>query len=402
MTKQYRFISLLVVLMLLIGVLSGCTKNEQPAKTSVEASTAAEVTPADNTLASEQTPSAEAETRIYPYTFTDLAGVEVTLEKDVETVYIVGSVQPLLGIYRYARGNSDGLLTCPEASQNIIKSSVMSEIWPDILNVAPHGDSANVEEILALDPDVVFMTGNGSGDTYDALKNAGLTIVNFPTAASGDANDTFEAVKGWLEQMAEVFDAPESAAALIKHNDAVLAEITEKTAAVSEEDKPNALIVFQLTDNSLKVAGSGHYSEFWLSKTGAKNAAAEIEKLQEVDIEQLMAWDPDIIYLTTFSPAMPEDLYNNTIEGFDFSQLSAVKNKQVYKIPLGSYRWYAPSCECSLMLKWMASINHPELFSDMSIESEVKDFMTEFYGKTPTDEQVQVLLNPSDASLMSH
>lgn len=58
-----------------------------------------------------------------------------------------------------------------------------------------------------------------------------------------------------------------------------------------------------------------------------------------------MAWDPDIIYLTTFSPAMPEDLYNNTIEGFDFSQLSAVKNQQVYKVPLGSYRWYAPSCE---------------------------------------------------------
>ena len=127
-----------------------------------------------------------------------------------------------------------------------------------------------------------------------------------------------------------------------------------KSAVGKEEEKPSVMIIFQLGDNNLKVAGSGHYSEFWINNTGAVNAAGELQKLQPVDIEQVMAWDPDIIYLTTFSPAMPEDMYNNTYEGFDFSLLSAVKNHQVYKIPLGSYRWYAPSCECSLMLKWMA------------------------------------------------
>ena len=162
------------------------------------------------------------------------------------------------------------------------------------------------------------------------------------------------------------------------------------------------MIIFQLGDNNLKVAGSGHYSEFWINNTGAVNAAGELQKLQPVDIEQVMAWDPDIIYLTTFSPAMPEDMYNNTYEGFDFSLLSAVKNHQVYKIPLGSYRWYAPSCECSLMLKWMASINHPELFADMDMTEEVKAFIDQFYGVVPTNEQVAVLLNPSDTSLMSH
>ena len=29
--------------------------------------------------------------------------------------------------------------------------------------------------------------------------------------------------------------------------------------------------------------------------------------------------DPDIIILTTFTDTMPEDLYNNTIEGQDWS-----------------------------------------------------------------------------------
>ena len=343
-----------------------------------------------------------AEERTYPYTFTDMAGVDITLDKEVETVYIVGSVQPLVALYRYYRGNSDNLIECPAAAQSIIASSVFAEIWPDMLELPTHTDDANAEEVLALNPDVVFMTGSATGDTCDALVNAGLTVISFPTAGSGDDNNTFETVANWLNQMAVVFGDSEAADALVSYDSDTLAIVNEKLKDVKEEDKPSVMIIFQLGDNNLKVAGSGHYSEFWIDNTGGVNAAAELEKLQPVDIEQVQAWDPDIIYLTTFSPAMPEDLYNNTFEGFDFSQLSAVKNQQVYKIPLGSYRWYAPSCECSLMLKWMASINHPELFEDMDMTEEVKSFITEFYGVTPTDEQVAVLLNPADKSLMSH
>lgn len=387
MKKQTRILSLLLAALMLVSVSVGCGSSQSGANDGANTS---------------NDPDTNTEERSYPYTFTDMAGVEITLEKEVETVYIAGSVQPLLAIYRYYRGNSDNLLGCPAASQSIIAGSVFAEIWPDILGLKPHGEDANAEEILALNPDIVFMTGSASGDGYEALVNAGLTVVSFPTAGSGNDNDPFATVANWLSQMAEVFGDSSAADALIRYNTETLESIRAKTSGLAEEDKPNALIVFQLTDNSLKVAGSGHYSEFWLANSGARNAAGELEKLQAVDIEQLMAWDPDIIYLTTFSPAMPEDLYNNTIEGFDFSQLSAVKNKQVYKIPLGSYRWYAPSCECSLMLRWMAGIHQPELFADTDMAAEVSAFMTAFYGHTPTEAQVNVLLNPSDTSLMSH
>lgn len=387
MKKGTRILSLLLAALMLVSVSVGCGSSQSGTNDGA------------NTF---NDPDTNTEERRYPHTFTDMAGVEITLEKEVETVYIAGSVQPLLAVYRYYRGNSDNLLGCPAASQSIIAGSVFAEIWPDILGLKPHGEDANAEEILALNPDIVFMTGSASGDGYEALVNAGLTVVSFPTAGSGNDNDPFATVANWLSQMAEVFGDSSAADALIRYNTETLESIRTKTSGLAEEDKPNALIVFQLTDNSLKVAGSGHYSEFWLANSGAQNAAGELEKLQAVDIEQLMAWDPDIIYLTTFSPAMPEDLYNNTIEGFDFSQLSAVKNKQVYKIPLGSYRWYAPSCECSLMLRWMAGIHQPELFADTDMAAEVSAFMTAFYGHTPTEAQVNVLLNPSDTSLMSH
>ena len=400
MKRTWKIISLVLAVMLLCSI-AGCGNSTQSAPQAPAATEAAPAPAAAEPQQEEPAPAdPEVPGRSYPYTFTDMAGVEITLDKEVETVYIVGSVQPLVALYRYYRGSSDNLLEVPAASQSIIASSVMAEIWPDMLELKSHTDDANAEEILALNPDVVFMTGSATGDTYEALVNAGLTVVSFPTAGSGDDNDTFETVKNWLNQMAEVFGDSEAADALVSYNTQTLADIDAALANAAE--KPKALIIFQLTPNSCRVAGSGHYSEFWLNHSGAENAAAEITKLQEVDIEQLMAWDPDIIYLTTFSPAMPEDLYNNTIEGFDFSQLSAVKNQQVYKIPLGSYRWYAPSCECALMLKWMSSINHPEIFGDMDMSQEVIDFIREFYNYEANADQAAVLLNPSDTSIMSH
>ena len=48
-------------------------------------------------------------------------------------------------------------------------------------------------------------------------------------------------------------------------------------------------------------------------------------------MEQIYEWDPDIIYITNFSPYQPEDLINNTIEGNDWSSVKAVKEGKVYK-----------------------------------------------------------------------
>jgi hypothetical protein len=54
------------------------------------------------------------------------------------------------------------------------------------------------------------------------------------------------------------------------------------------------------------------------------------------------------------------------------------------------------------MLKWMSSINHPEIFGDMDMSQEVIDFIREFYNYEANADQAAVLLNPSDTSIMSH
>jgi iron complex transport system substrate-binding protein len=323
-----------------------------------------------------------------------MEGHQININKPVETVYITG-MTPLPAVYYYYKGSTEGLVAIPQDSKDMIAQSVFAEIFADLLTVPSDarssGAEVNVEAIIAAKPDVVFITG-GYPESFQALTDAGLTAIAFTTAMTADSN-ALTNVELWVEQIARVFGDTNKSEALIDEDLKTLADITAVTGKLEDKDKPGAMIIFGLSNNTLTVAGGGHYSDFWLTTTGAINIAAELNKIQPVNIEQVMAWNPDIIYLTNFNAATPDDLYNNTFEGFDWSQVKAVKDRQVYKIPLGSYRWYAPSLEGSLMLKWMATVNQPQLFDDMDLKEEFCSFFSRFYNWNLTDAQYNKMLH---------
>ena len=105
-----------------------------------------------------------------------------------------------------------------------------------------------------------------------------------------------------------------------------------------------------------------------------------------------MVWNPDIIYIGNFGPCNPQEILNNEIEGQDWSSISAVKNNRVYKVPLGGFRWTPPNQESPLMWKWLAEIQHPDLF-DYDLRQDMKDFYSEFYGYDLSEEQVDEILH---------
>ena len=222
MKRNKRFIFITVAVLMIVTLFSACTGNQQEAEKAVSVP--------------EDTVSAIEETRSYPYTFEDLAGNSITLEKEVEKVYIAGSVQPLLSVYLYYNGGADGLVSAPEVSKSIIESSLFNKVWPEIASLTPHKEDINIEEVLLYGPDVVFLTGNGEGENYEALKNAGLNVISFPTAASDNEFDTFAATESWLSQMAEVFGDTSASDALIKYNEDTKTDKTDKT---DEADKTN-------------------------------------------------------------------------------------------------------------------------------------------------------------------
>ena len=80
---------------------------------------------------------------------------------------------------------------------------------------------------------------------------------------------------------------------------------------------------------------------------------------------------------------------------YDWSNVDAVKNKRVFKFPLGMYRWYVCHADSPLTLLWMAKQNHPDLFADTEMDKEIKSYYKRFYNLDLTDEDVSQIYNPS-------
>ncbi|MDX9800762.1 MAG: ABC transporter substrate-binding protein, partial [Spirochaetia bacterium] len=187
--------------------------------------------------------------------------------------------------------------------------------------------------------------------------------------------------------------------AILQEWEDVKKEIAEKTSPIPDEKKKKILIVFKANGNM--VAGGNSFGQYWIASTGGINCADEITAnhpamVKIADFEQVLKWDPDIVYLTNFADTMPEDIYENRIQGQDWSETAAVKNKAVYKIPLGNYRWYPPSLDGPLMLKWMAVKNYPDIFK-WDMKSEIREYYKKYFNYPLTDGEIHSILNPASS-----
>ena len=112
-------------------------------------------------------------------------------------------------------------------------------------------------------------------------------------------------------------------------------------------------------------------------------------------MEQIYAWDPDLIFITNFNTATPEDLYDNKLGVFDFTSTKAVKNKQVFKMPLGMYRSFTPGVDTPLTLLYLAKCAYPEKFADIDMIEETIKYYKEVFGVELTKEQAESIFDPS-------
>ena len=143
-------------------------------------------------------------------------------------------------------------------------------------------------------------------------------------------------------------------------------------------------------------SGKQFFGQWWADAIGAVNVAQELEKDNSVavNMEQVYAWNPSLIFVTNFTKFGPEDLYNNTVGTYDWSAVDAVKNHQVYKMPLGMYRSYTPGVDTPVTLLWLAKSAYPQLFNDIDLIAETKAYYQEVFGIALTDQQAESIFAP--------
>ena len=75
---------------------------------------------------------------------------------------------------------------------------------------------------------------------------------------------------------------------------------------------------------------------------------------------------------------MPQDIYADPV----WQDVSAVRSRRVYKVPLGGYRWDPPGQESPLMWHWLTDIAFPRQQS--GLRGKVTEYFRFLYNHEPT------------------
>ncbi len=375
--KRHALTALALCLCLLLGLTACGSRQETPAET------AQGTEPAAGTV-----------------TITDHADRTVTVPTDPERVVVL-DILPLPSVLTVFLGSAETILAMEPASMNAAKNGILSELYPEILDVRTDimtGDDVNVESLVALDPQIVFYNA-GNSTLGEKLENAGLTAVGVsPTKWHYDCIVTYDQ---WIALLSQIYPSVDISTEVSDFSTAMYEQIQAKVAPLADEERRTVLFLFQYDENTMVTSGSSFFGQWWCDASGAINAANEVaadNSSAVITMEQVYAWDPDVIIITNFTQTQPDDLYNNAIGDDDWSTVSAVKNGQVYKMPLGTYRTYTPGVDTPMTLEWMATILYPDLFPEFDLTADVRSYYRDLYGVELTDEQIEAMYHPASAA----
>ena len=107
----------------------------------------------------------------------------------------------------------------------------------------------------------------------------------------------------------------------------------------------------------------------------------------EVDLEQMMVWDPEILIFA------PDSIYATVSTLSGWQGLSAIENGTYYKTPYGPYGWLSspPAVQQYLGMLWLGALLYPD-YVNYDLQEAVTEYYDIFYSCHLTDEMYQALM----------
>ena len=327
-------------------------------------------------------------------TVIDHDGVEVTLPEKVERI-VVCDILPLPSVLAVFFDSAEKIVGMSGTSMSAAANGLLGELYPEILDAETgfiDGSTVNTEELMKLQPDVVFYNASRK-ELGEQLRKAGFPAVAI--SVNKWEYDCIETLNQWAALLGEIFPENDRREAVAAYSEKIYSMVQDRVRDIPERQR--VLYLFQYSETNLLTSGQKFFGQWWADAIGAVNVAQELttDNSVAVNMEQVYAWDPELIFITNFTTAEPEDLYENTVGVYDWSGIRAVQERQVYKMPLGMYRSYTPGADTPVTLLWMAKTAYPEQFADIDILDETKAYYKEVFGVELTEAQAASIFDPT-------
>jgi iron complex transport system substrate-binding protein len=380
---KIKLLGLLLAVCLLIPLAAACTETgtPTPVTTTPVSTTPINTTPVTttpiNTTPVNTTPEPAS------FIFTDSLGRKVEVPTNITRVALSG---PLTQIVLFA--------LCPDKLVGLATdwdSAAEAYIRTDYYNLPILGQiyggkgTLNLETIAAAGAQIIIDVGetkdNMAADMDKLQEQLNIPTVHIDayTAGMGDA----------YRKLGELLHMESEAEVLAQYCNRIYTNTLSIMDRVGENGKTRLL--YCLGDSGINVIAKGSYHaeiiDLLADNLAVVNNPSSKGTGNEVDLEQIMLWDPDVILFA------PDSIYSTAGANADWADITAIKNGDYYEVPYGPYNWmgFPPSVQRYLGMIWLAQLLYPEV-AQYDVPQEVAEYFDLFYHCDLTPEQYAKLV----------
>jgi iron complex transport system substrate-binding protein len=290
------------------------------------------------------------------------------------------------------------------AADRVVMMSLEQRPWAHRLNprlkevtVMPSYAGPDIERILEIGVDLAFYWQ--WPQQTEKMAAAGIPVVcPFSGSASPTSIEAF--IEGYKQDMlfyGNVLggEAETKAAQYCAYFDEKARMISSRTASIPKEQRPR---VYYISSNrSLFSVQGRHSTTHWAVEMagGLLVSMGLDDTFVDVSMEQVIAWNPDIIVMGGY------DSTDLIMKKRNWSTLNAVKNGRVYTSPSGVFLWEKGS-EIPLLLMFLAKTFHPDRFQEINMIEETRSFYRQFYRYDLTAEETHSILKQLPGDPQAH
>lgn len=372
--------ALLLSALIIISLLTGCGTGNTPVSASASS------VPAK--VASTEAPASQGEKE--SWSFVDQADYEVTVQYPVERMVVMQhhslDILTQLGAQEQIVGVESGWM------RNL--GSYMTDVFPNIESLPTPGDLSewNVEEIAALEPDVVIAASQANPDAMQQLRDLGIPVVVVSLRGEGkqeeaqnprlsDADKAYTEGCEWaLKTLGKLTGRDKKAGRIWNFCLESRALVDEAVGNMTDDERIRVFV----TMPGEQTYGNDKYVGCQLLRAGAINVTAdEIQGNGPYTFEKLAEWDPDVIIVQDRYP----EVYEEFMSDARYQVLTAVQNDNVLLAPYWTKPWGNPDTDSiALGELWLTHKFYPEKVSAEFVLERAQTFYEEFYGVPFTDE----------------
>jgi iron complex transport system substrate-binding protein len=313
-------------------------------------------------------------------TVTDSAGRAVVIPDKVERIFAAGPPASIL-LYTLAPDLLLGWTRSHEPEQCAFLGAGACD-KPELGRLTGRGNTTNLEVLLKLKPDLIVDLGT-INDAYVSLANRVQEQTGIPYAL---LDGRFAAIVSVYRQLGELTHRETQVEEFARYAEDTIATIKSRIDKIPEAQRPR--VYYGRGPRGLETGLGGSINVETIEYLRARNVAAERQGgMVTVSVEQVLAWNPDVII--TIEPGFAASVRTDPL----WAPIKAVQNGRVHLSPGLPFGWvdFPPSVNRLIGLWWLAKALYPEQFVE-DLRPITRDFFQRFYHMTPTAAQIDAVL----------